>query len=136
MEASSRFESGFGQKSSVEAVTLSSHVQQKPRRARFGLQLPPKRHDIVVDDSFGHERSRTPNQVQQAIAAQDAAAVPDERAEQLEFERRHLYNRSIPPDFSARKVQFHVAEAVRFLLRDSGRAAPEKIGRASCRERV
>src|SRR5512139_454273 len=72
------------------------------------------------------ERVRSPDELEELIAAEDVAAAADERAQQLELQRCRLDRRPAAAQLGATEVHLDVPEAID-LRQLSGRATESRL---------
>jgi len=73
-----------------EPVAETAHIPQVARLRGIRLDLLPEIRDVVVDDAGGGKGTGPPGGVHQLVAAQHPPARPDEHAEELELDGRHV----------------------------------------------
>src|SRR5690242_3893782 len=111
----------------LEPVAQAAHVAQVLRVGRIVLNLAAQVRDVVVDNARAGIGVLAPDTVDELIAAQHAAAGADKQAEQLELDGRQIDRASAAPHLAPREIHLDIAEAVRFRLHLTRRAAQQRF---------
>jgi hypothetical protein len=107
---------GFNRISDIQPVAEPADAYQVARLCRIISELTPKSDDMAVHRAFGDECLSAPSILNQLIAAQHPAPVVHENFQELEFKRRKYDGFAAPPEFGARKIDFHIAESKNVLI--------------------
>jgi hypothetical protein len=99
-----------GGQSHIEAIPESANIDDEGRRRGGRLDFLPQVRHLVIDNTVSNERRHAPCFVDQALPAERAPAVSDERFEQPEFERRQRHDGATASELAAQEVDRALAE--------------------------